>query len=278
MSIFINKVFMKNLIKERLKQLAVLLEGVYASNAELERFRYKMAKYKQEFTEPYFTNIAQGDGPYVIRFDRHGNSSPEPKRGDASTLRTRTGDRGAKGGNFISFNIMVYRGLEHGGTYKERTGDAKTRKGRRVKDGEIGSPFSDAEIKAVIAYGDQILNFMKEGTYIDGSAKDIAAAKNDPELFKSAEEERTRRERKAKRGIESLEELGPLQDEMRELNLQIKKLKDKKRRTEGRENRDAIQVQIVELKDEIKEIKTKIQGFSADWDKFRKSKDKSIGI
>ena len=269
---------MKKLIKERLKQLAILLEGVYATNAELERFKHKMVKYKLEFTGDYFHNVNEGDGTYVIQFDRHGRSSAPSKRGHASIIKKRPGDRGGSPEHKITFNIKAYRGVEHDGTYKERTGNAKTRDGRRIVGSEIGDPFSDVEIKAILVYGEQILNFMKEGTYIDGSAKDIAAAKNDPELFKSAEELRSREERKAKIGVKSPEKLGSLQDEMVALNKQIRDLNIKKSRTSGRENRDAIKVEIEGLKDRVKEIRKEIQTFSSGWDTFRKSKDKSIGI
>jgi len=168
---------MKNFIQNRLR---LILEGVYASKAQLENFRYKMLDYKNRYTDDYFKDISVGEGVYVVMFNRKGNSVSPGKRAAARTSKSRVGDGGGDTSEeFIKFNIRAGRGIEHPDTYKST--DIRAKSGAPSKG--PGSPYSDAVIKAIIAHGEEILDHMKEVTYTsDGSGAEIAAAKNSPEL------------------------------------------------------------------------------------------------
>lgn len=236
---------MKDFIHNKLK---LILEGVYASKKQLQKFRHKIAAHKIKFPEPYFNDITIGDGIYVVRFNRYGNSSAPPKRGHASTLNTRKGDRGGDSvEDYITFNIKAYRGVDHEGTYKERTGDAKTRGGERVKDGEIGDPFSDAVIKAINVHGKEILGFMEEVKYTDGDSGEKRAI--DIMGKDEVEKQRKRLDFKTKKDtvdITTDDELGTLVDRRQELV-------SRKLKARGDE-RKALIVKIKKLDADIKKL------------------------
>lgn len=254
------------------KQLRLMLEGVYATKSEIARFKHKMVSNKLDFQEPYFNDVNMGDGTYVVRFDRRGVSIPVSKRGDAATLNTRIGDRGGDTAeNYITFNIKAYRGIEHPGTFKERTGHAMTRGGQRIGPGEIGDPYSDAVIKAINVYGEEILRFMKEVTYTDDdSGAKRAAALNDPEFADRMSDKLSLSQKQKMSNLVSSDKEKELINKKEDLNSELQRLK----RSSDKESR----LRIRDIRSQIDDINKEIKNLSAGWDKFKKSKDKSIGI
>jgi len=257
------------------KQLRLMLEGVYATKSEIARFKHKMISNKLNFQEPYFNDVNMGDGTYVVRFDRRGVSIPVSKRGDAATLNTRIGDRGGDTAeNYITFNIKAYRGIEHPGTFKERTGHAMTRGGQRIGPGEIGDPYSDAVIKAINVYGEEILRFMKEVTYTDDdSGAKRAATLNDPEFADRMQAKLDfdkRRRTKSRSLAPDIKELVRQKEELVNRLQTLVGAMDKESRTE----RKKISAEIKRLTKDINDLE--YEGSSKDL--YLKSKNKSKGF
>lgn len=87
----------------------------------------------------------------------------------------------------IVLPISAHPGIDHPNT-QDRSGFAKTQGGvnnpTRVRGEEIGSPASDAQIKAYAYYGEVIMDFLKSkmnglDSYTDGSGAELAN-KTDP--------------------------------------------------------------------------------------------------
>tara|TARA_R110000782_G_scaffold40355_6_gene93209 strand:- start:2597 stop:3328 length:732 start_codon:yes stop_codon:yes gene_type:complete len=227
-----------------------MLEGVYASNTQLEKFRYKMIDYKTKYTDDYFNDISIGEGVYVVMFNRKGNSVSPGKRAAARTSKSRVGDGGGDTSEeFIKFNIRAGRGIEHPDTYKST--DIRAKSGAASEG--LGSPYSDAVIKAIIVHGKEILDHMEEVTYTsDDSGAEIAAAKNSPELAAKVQGKMDlldKQTNKPKRqssddGIKTLEM------EKEELTNKLASLKgnDKSVRVEAKKVRDELKLLNKELK------------------------------
>ena len=258
---------MKNFIQYKLR---LVLEGRYTNQKDLERFRFKMAKYASEFKgDPYFQNISAGDGVYRVIFNKQGKSIKSSRIGDAKTMRSAIGPIvNIEDPNLIGFNIAAGRGVEHKGTYKDREYDAKTRKGE-LADNKPGSPMSDAVIKAILNHGEDILNHMGEVKYTDGdSGAKRAVTMNDPELVKTVADKYAKAEKP--KGAKSSEEEKSLVRQKVVLNDKLSQL----RRSFGKDAR----IEIRDIKRQLKVIDAEIKKLNSGWDEFRKSKDKSIGI
>ena len=103
--------------------------------------------------------------------------------------------------NTLTFFISAHPGIDHLGTMF-RSGNAISQGGvNNPHAAEIGSPASDAQIKAYAIYGEVILDFLKsklEGleSYTDGSAASIANQLDDREKILMLNKELKKRLRK----------------------------------------------------------------------------------
>lgn len=239
---------MKNFIKNKLR---LILEGVYASNAQLEKFRYKMLDYKNRYTDDYFKDISIGEGVYVVMFNRKGNSVSPGKRAAARTSKSRVGDGGGDTSEeFIKFNIRAGRGIEHPDTYKST--DIRAKSGAPSKG--PGSPYSDAVIKAIIAHGEEILDHMEEVTYTsDDSGAEIAAAKNSPELAAKVQGKMDLLDKQSDKSRSLPSDITDLIKNKAELTDELSTLKRQKG-AESRKKQKDIKLEINKLNTKIKEL------------------------
>lgn len=261
---------MKDFIKHKLN---ILLEGFYASQRELENFRFKMVKYHNEYkNDPYMNSPNLGDGVYRVIFNKHGKTLKSSRIGDARTLKSSLGPAMTSEDNptYIAFNVAAGRGIEHPDTYKVRDFDAQTRLGSDAGD-LPGSPYSDAVIKAILAYGEDILNFMGEVKYTDGdSGAKRAAELNDPEFAKKMSDKLSLSQKQKMSNLVSSDKEKELINKKEDLNIELQRLK----RSSDKESR----LRIRDIRSQIDDINKEIKNLSAGWNEFKKSKDKSIEI
>jgi hypothetical protein len=176
----------KQLIKESLRRLT---EAKNSSKDDLYRTMFKVVKAKQLYgDDPYFNNSEEGQWVGAAVVNMHGHVRITSYKHAAGDVRGY--DLGGRGESafYKEFKLHANRGIEHPNTYSPRTGDAKTRGGvvggkseKKFKmelpagivssTGENfidfslpipGSPASDAEIKAYVIYGQEIIDFVKK--------------------------------------------------------------------------------------------------------------------
>jgi len=176
----------KNVIKESLRTIN---EAKYSTKDDLYRTMFKVAKANELYGgDPYFNNPNEGQWVGAAVVNMHGYVRITSYKHAAGDVRGY--DLGGRGESafYKEFKLHANRGIEHPNTDSPRTGDAKTRGGviggkseKRFKmelpagivssTGENfidfslpvpGSPASDAEIKAYIIYGQEIIDFVKK--------------------------------------------------------------------------------------------------------------------
>jgi hypothetical protein len=270
MSIFIIKLIMKQFIKEKLN---ILLEAFHASQRELENFRYKMVKYYQLYKgDEYMNSPDLGDGVYRVVFNKQGKTLKGSRIGDARTLKSSLGPTMSSEDSptYIAFNIAAGRGIEHPDTYKSRDFNAQTRDGSDAGD-LPGSPYSDAVIKTILAYGEDILDFMGEVKYTDGnSGAERAKNLNDPEFAKRMSDKLSLSQKQKMSNLFSSDKEKELINKKEDLNSELQRLK----RSSDKESR----LRIRDIRSQIDDVNKEIKNLSSGWDEFKRSDDKSIGI
>jgi len=206
----------KKTIKESLRTIT---EAKYSTKDDLYRTMFKVAKANELYgDDPYFNNPNEGQWVGAAVVNMHGHIRITSYKHAAGDVRSM--DLGGRGESafYKEFKIHANRGIEHPDTYSPKTGDAKTRggvtggkserkftmdlpagvvssTGQNFIDFSLpmpGSPASDAEIKAYIVYGQEIIDFVKKNLpdydayTAHGDAADISKEKmsGDPKLEK----------------------------------------------------------------------------------------------
>lgn len=206
----------KKTIKESLRTIT---EAKYSTKDDLYRTMFKVAKANELYGgDPYFNNPNEGQWVGAAVVNMHGHIRITSYKHAAGDVRSM--DLGGRGESafYKEFKIHANRGIEHPDTYSPKMGSAQTRggvtggkserkftmdlpagvvssTGQNFIDFSLpipGSPASDAEIKAYIVYGQEIIDFVKKNLpdydayTAHGDAADISKEKmaGDPKLEK----------------------------------------------------------------------------------------------
>lgn len=179
---------MKNFIKE---QLHILLEQTkYATEYDYNRTAAIIEKAKEQYGgDPYFENVEAGQwiGNAIVNI--HGVVSITANKNPAADVHKYQLGIMKENPNYLSFTLRAGRGIEHPDTYSPNIQPAQTKIKKYDPDlndnnPEIGSPASDAKVKAYLIFGEEILNFVEKNMktsmgYLDNKGKELA--KNTPE-------------------------------------------------------------------------------------------------
>lgn len=281
---------MKDFIQAKLRLMLesfteTLVEAItYSSEADMERFKYAQVDYHKRFSrDPYFMSDNEGDAILRVTINQHGVVLPvRTAKASADIAKSNIGQVGSTK-DYLIYHVMVGRGIEHPGTYKDRDHDAVTRKGGGIEydirsavspEGELvkykvakpGSPASDAVIKVFMNHGKDIENFIKKNmkgydTYTDAddSGKEIAAAKNSPELVDMVQGKTDKLNRKAAVSKNLPTEISDLVKRKGELVDELSGLKRQKG-SESRAKQRDIRVKIKELDSEIRRLSDERSG------------------
>lgn len=202
------------------EQLHILLENNsrYSTKRDYYRTLFIVSKVHQLYSkDPYFQDVNAGQWIGNAICDIHGNVKVTTNTAVAADVRAND-----KVGivhetpMYLMMTLKAGRGIEHPDTYSPNTEPARTRKERfSMPDGTEdfvsipvpNSPASDAQIKAYLIYGKEILDFveknMKERVgYLDGKGKDLAqnTADKDKYKFDKYEKEQQTKANKLKMG------------------------------------------------------------------------------
>lgn len=190
---------MKSLLKE---QLRALLENNsrYSTKRDYYRTLFIVAKVHQLYADdPYFQNSNAGQWIGNAICDIHGNIKVTTNTAVAGDVRAndKTGIV-RENPMYLTITLKAGRGIEHPDTYSPNTEPARTRKERfSMPDGTDdyvsipvpNSPASDAQIKAYLIYGKEIIDFVEKNMkdrvgYLDGKGEKLAQNTADKDQYK----------------------------------------------------------------------------------------------
>ena len=208
---------MKEFLRE---QLRILLEdnSRYSTKRDYYRTMAIVSKVHQLYAnDPYFQDSNSGQWIGNVISDIHGNTKVTTNTAVAGNVRAndKTGIV-RENPMYLTITLKAGRGIEHPDTFSPNTEPARTRKERfTLPDGTEdyvsipvpNSPASDAQIKAYLIYGKEIIDFveknMKERVgYLDGKGEKLAqnTADKDKYKFDKFEKEQQAKTNKLKMG------------------------------------------------------------------------------